>query len=267
MKKIVICIFLTISVISFSACGSKNKTVEVTNTKTLAENSKSENNQITNNKIEVSNDKKVITDISKWDHPVKDVFITSRIPLEKVELTKNNTYPTFYTTLSENVDSNHKSYYENLFKAIAAANGFWDYKLLDESKNINLEISCDKTKKQVTSIVYNNDKKYFSALKANDEVNEAELINYLIKAVPEVKSFQDVLAKDKNGVRAIIYVERMPDANAKDVYMRDYYGMYVGENHSDHIVYKYRFAINKYTKNILFYDVVQDKYMTLDELR
>ncbi|MDP4147297.1 MAG: hypothetical protein Q8936_22965 [Bacillota bacterium] len=270
MKKTLMALVLSITIATFVGCNNSSNVKNSSNQSTVTQSNETNSTQDktpTSQQNTSSEDKVVITNIDAWSHPTKDVFKSFNVVVSKVELTNNKTYPIFYVTLSNNVDSKHKVFYENLFKSIAVANGFWDYRLVDEKESIDLQIQCDKKTKTVSSVTYNNDKSYFSNLEVDNTAVENDLISYLQNTVPEVKSFVEAYSKNTNDVKAIIYVDRQPDPSSKNVYLRDYYGIYVGESHPDHNVNIYRFAINKDTKNIMFYDVVNDKYMTLDEWR
>ena len=301
MKKIILIIMLILSLLGVSACNNKNvsgnkpitsnivnssntaNSINSSNTVNLAPNSAntvSQENNDTNvqNKSEEINSPKgdntnmnsdTITDINAWNHPVKYVFKNANIQVEKVDFKNNKTYPIFYVNLTKNIDSDNKIYYTNLINQVATANGYWDYEIIDTQKNVNIKVVCDRSTRTVKQIVYNKDNNYFieSQSDKNDISNtDNELTNYLIDNVSEVKSFIDSLKNNKNA-KGIVYVERYPDKNSSNIYIRDYYGLYVGEQHSDHNVNIYRFAINKDTKEILHYDVVSDKYESLSDWR
>lgn len=95
-------------------------------------------------------DKTVITDISNWKHPVKAVFKEYNLKLIKVELINNNVYPIFYI---DDFSGNYISDID-LFKEVAKANGYWDYKII--FKDDFVELFCDKKKKSVKKSVSSN---------------------------------------------------------------------------------------------------------------
>ena len=95
-------------------------------------------------------DKTVITDISNWKHPVKGVFKEYNLKLIKVELINNNVYPIFYI---DDFSGNYISDID-LFKEVAKANGYWDYKII--FKDDFVELFCDKKKKSVKKSVSSN---------------------------------------------------------------------------------------------------------------
>ncbi|KOF57392.1 MULTISPECIES: hypothetical protein [Clostridium] len=270
MKRAILILTLLIATVTFSACGSnsnntnksasdKAKTTASTTNKTTPAASKTSDTE---------SDDEVITDIDNWSHPVKEVFKAEDIKLNKVELKDNKTYAIFYISLNKDLNDENKSYYSSLMEKIAAANGYWNYEVKDENKDIDIKVKC-KDKKTVDSIEYNKDSQYFLASNTSSTsstISNDELISYLKQNVSEVSSFVDTLSKNKN-VKPILYVERSPKASSSDTYLRDYYIIYVGENHTDHNVNIYRFAINKDSKQILYYDTAQNKYETLQEWR
>ncbi|MDQ2087086.1 hypothetical protein RBH29_11685 [Herbivorax sp. ANBcel31] len=98
----------------------------------------------------------IIDDIVNWDHPVKDVLEDKNIPISKLELTENKTYPTFYVKLPTEII--HKEAIGSLIEPIAQANGFWNYSLVDESNNIKIEVLIDKENRKVKSYILNGEK-------------------------------------------------------------------------------------------------------------
>lgn len=101
--------------------------------------------------------------------------------------------------------------------------------------------------------------------KDNSKSVQDELVSYVINNVPEIKKLKASLESNKS--KMSIYVERNPDGKSDNKYYKDYYGIYVGQASSDHNTNIYRFAINKDTKDIVFYDVIADEFMSLDEWR
>ncbi|MDF2505689.1 hypothetical protein [Clostridium sp.] len=286
MKKTAIIIILIASLLVLVACQNKNISTSKSNVSNVTNDISSDSNStntnvnktnstVQNKNLEIdspkySNDNlNTIVDIDEWNHPVKYVFKNANIQVKKVEFKNNKTYPIFYVSLSKNIDTNNKTYYKNLIKQIATANGYWDYEIIDTNKNLDIKVICDKSKKDLKQIIYNKDNSYFA--ESQEDKNESnskdkEFIDYITNNVSEVKSFVDSL-KNNNNAKGIVYVERYPDKNSTNIYIRDYYGLYVGEEHSDHNVNIYRFAINKDNKQILYYDVVNDKYESLSEWR
>lgn len=270
MKKAALILTLLITTATFSACGSNtnNNTGSTANKSKITSSKTTKVESSANKASDTESDDEVITDISNWSHPTKEVFNAEGIKINKVELKNNKTYAIFYVDLTKDLNDENKSYYVDVIKRVAAANGYWDFEIKDENKDIDIKVSC-KDRKAVESIQYNKDSKYFSTLTtsaASNTVNSDELINYLKQSVPEVSSFVDTLSKNKS-VKPILYIERSPNASSSDTYLKNYYVIYVGEQHEDHNVNTYRFAINKDNKQILYFDIANNKYETLQEWR
>lgn len=267
MKRAILILTLLIATVTFSACGSNSINTGSSTNKSQVSASKSTKLAASTKEASNSeNDSNVITDIDNWSHPVKEIFNAESIKINKVELKDNKTYAIFYVSLNKDLNNENKSYYLNILQKIASANSYWDYEIKDENKDIDIKVKCSKDKKSIESIEYNKDSNYFSTLTTSNAINKDELIDYLKQSVTEVSSFVEALSKNKN-VKPIIYIERSPNASSSNTYLRDYYVIYVGEQHSDHNVNTYRFAINKNNKEILYYDTTKDKYETLDEWR
>lgn len=269
---------LLISTLLISGCGNQktNVTKKKPKTVTTAE-------QPTSNKK--TEDVKTITDANDWNSPVKNVLDNNNIKFIKVEIKDKGTYSTIYVQFPYDIDGDHKSNFRQIVKDIASANSFENYKIQDDKNAIYLEVTCDKSKKLVKD-VQGGPEGYFDNLypsqnnstgstggsgntstSPNTNTNE-NMIDYVKKNVPEIGNLEKSLISKSNGtVKLSMYIERQPNPTSTNVYIRDYYGIYVGESHPDHNVNIYRFAVQKDTKEILYYDVVQDKYMTLDEWR
>lgn len=252
-----------ILVLLISGCGSKKN---VSTTKKSTNNTKVQS--VT-----------TISDIDKWDSTVKNVLKNNNIKFVKVDLKNNNTYSIIYVEFPYNIDGDHKNNFRQLIKDIAEANGYGDFKLEDDTKAIFLEVTCDKDKKMVKE-VSGGPQGYFDDLYPSQNGNTSnnqnttpstsneDILTYLRKNVPEIDSLAKSLSEKSGGtVKLSIYIERKPNSASSDIHLRDYYGVYVGESHPDHSVNIYRFAVQKDNKEILYYDVAQDKYMTLAEWR
>ena len=277
MRKIALSMILIVILIGVSGCINKSVSKGNTTKNTATQNTVSsdiKSNQSGNSVKEVDSpkinneDSDIITDITSWNHPVKYVFKNAGVDVEKVVFENNKTYPIFYVNLSNNLDDNNKIYYKNLINQVATANGYWDYEIIDQNKNVDIKVSCDRSNRSVKETTNNGDNTYFAnTTEPQIEDTDTQMIGYLVNNVDEVKSFMKSLQNNASGVKGITYVEREPDPNSNNVYLKDYYGLYVGESHSDHNVNIYRFAINKDTKEILYYDVVNDKYENLSDWR
>ena len=94
----------------------------------------------------------VISNIEKWNHPTKKVFIDNGFKVEKVELINEKKFPIFYIK-AENKEAEY-IYNEEFIKEVAKANGYWDYKII--FKDDFVELFCDKKKKIVKKSVSSN---------------------------------------------------------------------------------------------------------------
>ncbi|MBD3918277.1 DUF5050 domain-containing protein [Paenibacillus sp. PR3] len=93
----------------------------------------------------------IIQDVSGWHHPTKNVFERYGLMLVKVELSHDQTYPTFFLSSDPGrllVDPSFQ--YE-----LAEANGYWSYKIIDDDQFV--EIYTDITNKRVTKLVTPNE--------------------------------------------------------------------------------------------------------------
>ncbi|WP_317970959.1 DUF5050 domain-containing protein [Paenibacillus sp. CCS19] len=88
-----------------------------------------------------------IEDIEGWEHPTKNVFERYGLQLMKVELSHDQTYPTFYlSTDPRRLLTDPGFQYE-----LAEANGYWDYKIIYDDQFV--EIYADKASKLVNKMV------------------------------------------------------------------------------------------------------------------
>lgn len=287
MKKLALISTVVAAIVVLSGCSSSSKNVKSDNSgkaQKVNSSASSNKNNVSNDKDKTSSDSSnskaesnkanastdangdyIIKDINSWNHPVKNILNRENIKINKVVLQNNKTYPIFYVTFSKELNTDNKEYYGKLMKEIALANGYWNFEIVDEGRNADIKVKC-KDKKSVDSISYNKDSSYFALNSVQSLSKEQELVNYLVSNVSEVRSFMNVHANNTNS-KSTIYVERYPNAAATNTYEKNYYMIYVGESFPDHIVNTYRFAINKDTNEILYYDTAKDKYETLTEWR
>lgn len=157
----------------------------------------------------------VIEDIATWEHSIKYVFEDKNIPISKIELTKNKTYPTFYVTLSNEII--HKEAIGSLIELIAKANGFWDYSLVDQSNKIKIEVLIDKENRKVKSYILNGEKIDFVKtddiqVKYNkylDFLNiDGEVIDYIVEDIDLDGNQEIIITIDVKYENNKIYVLR-----------------------------------------------------------
>ncbi len=147
MKKLILYVVL---IFVFVGCSAHIDT-SVNNSVNLAQ--KDESIATTQSKVEKveqeNEDKVIISDISNWRHPTKEVLDENGLKVIRIELTKEKTYPTFILEPFSDyylVDSD----FLNMF---AEKNGYWDFKITDGSKFI--EVFCDKANKIIYKTVSN----------------------------------------------------------------------------------------------------------------
>ena len=190
MKKIIVILLLCLI---FSSCGinkspQSSESIPVTETSTT---SASQKETTTAN----SEDNVIADDISNWEHPVKSVLQQNDIEIKKLELTKDNTYPTFFVQFPKYID---KDYF--IFKVvneIAKANADWDYTLIDESYNMKIEVLNDKENRYVKSYILNGVKTDISEQrqykKYTEFLNQSCKVEKLIKEDIDLDGKQEII--------------------------------------------------------------------------
>lgn len=99
------------------------------------------------------------------------------------------------------------------------------------------------------------------------ENNTQSVIDYLGKTVPEISDFGEQIKKNSNGkVSLIMRIDKEPNNDSDDQY-REYYLIYVGENHPDHTVRWNSFYVHKDLNEVLVYDVLTDSAISLEKWR
>jgi len=106
-------------------------------------------------------------------------------------------------------------------------------------------------------------------IKIPDERQSQELLDHLYQNVPEIEEINNrIMTYAEADVRVTMYIEEEPNYLSEDEYERDYYRIYVGEDHQGtRQVNVYRFLIHKDTKEILAIDPVTFEPMSLEEWR
>lgn len=100
--------------------------------------------------ISPASEVKVISNISQWQHPVKDIFHKHKVVLYKVEL-HNRTYPIFYVRFPYDPRLGHNDkYFKPLYYETLKANGFWNYAFIDRSFQCRINITWDKKSRTLT---------------------------------------------------------------------------------------------------------------------
>lgn len=120
---------------------------------------------------------------------VKEVVIYMGCNYIKEDKDKGYVYLEFNKDLYENNRSNRK-FFENLSAYIANVLNYSDYTMIDNSKNIIIEIKCDKENKTVTDMIINGNTNYFA-----DEDSKKQISNYVDIKNTELTVNSNVLNK------------------------------------------------------------------------
>ena len=107
--------------------------------------------------ISLASEVTVISNISQWRHPVKDILYKHKVILNKVEL-HHKTYPIFYVRFPYDPRLGHNDkYFKPLYYETLKANGFWNYAFIDRSFQCRINITWDKQSKTLTESLDNID--------------------------------------------------------------------------------------------------------------
>lgn len=93
--------------------------------------------------------KKVISDISTWSHPIKDIFNKYKIKINKVELVDK--YPVFYVSFGKVYS---KVELDKIISELLKANGYWNFEIKDELTEKSIKIYGDKKNKKLLKYEY-----------------------------------------------------------------------------------------------------------------
>ena len=93
----------------------------------------------------------IIRYIEGWKHSTKSILLNNGFKIEKVELDGN--YPIFYVKYNENSIA-EKTVFEKISQEIFKANGYWDFKIVDEVNKFYVSITGDKKSKKIVKIEY-----------------------------------------------------------------------------------------------------------------
>jgi hypothetical protein len=94
-----------------------------------------------------------------------------------------------------------------------------------------------------------------------------KITEYLIDSIPEIEQFEKQIISDSDGaVTIIMRLDRIPDKNSNDPY-RNYYCVYVGEDHKEYTVRWHSVFVSYDMKEILIDDVVTGEVLTLEQWR
>jgi len=100
--------------------------------------------------IPMASEVTVISNISQWQHPAKEILQKHKVILYKVEL-HNKTYPIFYVRFPYDPRLGHNDkYFKPLYYETLRANGFWNYSFIDRSFQCRINITWDKKSRTLT---------------------------------------------------------------------------------------------------------------------
>ncbi|QHW32840.1 hypothetical protein GZH47_19845 [Paenibacillus rhizovicinus] len=168
-----------------------------------------------------SDELQAITDIADWEHPTKAILQGDPYRLSKIELSQNATYPAFYVQFPGEMDlKDHASLWQKLTK-IAEANGYWNYKLVNEQGGVTVEVTCDKGAKAVLSVTVNG-ADYAPEDGASDPLQDSvpqvpqSFMNYMDDKHPlsdqsVIRFFEQADLNDDGQLEAVLGVKDRPD--------------------------------------------------------
>ena len=99
---------------------------------------------------------------------------------------------------------------------------------------------------------------------ARAPVEDTAIVDKVLSVVEKIPGFTDMMVRftdhyEKDSIRAIEWVEWIPNPHATAAIERKYYSVYVGEDHVDHTSRWYTFLVSKDLKRLLYYDGANDK--------
>lgn len=148
MNKLISAILILTAAISLSSCNSGSQAQRELQAVPPSPS------QATPMKIVTTGGVKTITDLEAWSHPAKAVFEKHRIPLDKVELLDNETYPVFYISLPSDRKLTNEDW-RSLSREVAEANGYWDFHIVDTSGAAEIKVTNDRSRREITGIELN----------------------------------------------------------------------------------------------------------------
>ena len=80
-------------------------------------------------------------DLTHWSHPTRYVLERAEIAIKKVELCNHDVYPIFTVAIKYDPNGPNGEYYNRLFVAMAEANGFHSFSLVDTNFDMIMNIA------------------------------------------------------------------------------------------------------------------------------
>ncbi|CAM4242299.1 hypothetical protein [Paenibacillus typhae] len=102
-----------------------------------------------------------IVNMGTWKHPVKEAFKAAGVTLKQVELYQNGTYPKFYVELPFKLQDSSEREVMDLVSAVARANGYWSYELIDSRQAATIKVLSDPKKKVIGTVTVNGNAHFF----------------------------------------------------------------------------------------------------------
>jgi len=92
--------------------------------------------------------------------------------------------------------------------------------------------------------------------------------SYLDKNVPEIMAFALYLDEQSGDeINQMAQIRSFPDENSDNIMERDYFAVYIGENHHEYIVNWQWFYVNKNLNEILHGEIISGECETLEQWR
>lgn len=117
-----------------------------------------------------------IQDMEKWDYPAKGVFQAEGIMVRSIELLKDGAYPIFNVVLPFGLTSENESRLTGIIDKIAGANSWWDFELVDKTKDVRIIVTCDRQFGMVDEVMINGDRNYFVRLSQKKAIENYSFI-------------------------------------------------------------------------------------------
>jgi hypothetical protein len=80
-------------------------------------------------------------DLKRWSHPTRHVLERAGIEIKKVELCNHDSYPVFTVAIKYDPNGPNDKYYNRLYVAMAEANGFHSFSLVDSTFGVIMNIA------------------------------------------------------------------------------------------------------------------------------
>lgn len=150
-----------------------------------------------------------IVNIGTWKHPVKEAFKAAGVTLKQVELYQNGTYPKFYVELPFKLQESSEQEVMGLVSAVARANGYWSYELIDSRQSATIKVLSDPENKVIGTVTVNGNAHFF------DQRFDKYLSGITNLAELNVKASEDIDNDSKT--EYVVYTQLEPEETAEKV--------------------------------------------------